>query len=49
MTDLKDRTALVTGSMSGIGKATALALVACGALVLVVGCDERRARDVIAT
>src|ERR1700757_4388405 len=48
MTDLKDRTALVTGSTSGIGKATALALAACGARVLVVGRNERRARDVVA-
>ena len=48
MTDLKDRTALVTGSTSGIGKATALALATRGARVLVVGRNERRARDVVA-
>jgi NAD(P)-dependent dehydrogenase (short-subunit alcohol dehydrogenase family) len=48
MTDLKDRTALVTGSTSGIGKATALALAARGARVLVVGRNERRAKDVVA-
>jgi NAD(P)-dependent dehydrogenase (short-subunit alcohol dehydrogenase family) len=48
MTDLKDRTALVTGSTSGIGKATATALAARGARVLVVGRNERRAKDVVA-
>ncbi len=48
MTDLKDRTALVTGSTSGIGKATAIALAARGAHVLVVGRNEQRARDVVA-
>jgi 3-oxoacyl-[acyl-carrier protein] reductase len=48
MTDLKDRTALVTGSTSGIGKATAIALAARGARVLVVGRNEQRAQDVVA-
>lgn len=48
MTDLKGRTALVTGSTSGIGRATAVALAARGAHVLVVGRDERRAKDVVA-
>jgi NAD(P)-dependent dehydrogenase (short-subunit alcohol dehydrogenase family) len=48
MTDLKDRTALVTGSTSGIGRATALALAARGARVLVVGRNEQRAKDVVA-
>ena len=48
MTGLKDRTALVTGSTSGIGKATAIALAARGARVLVVGRNEQRARDVVA-
>jgi NAD(P)-dependent dehydrogenase (short-subunit alcohol dehydrogenase family) len=48
MTDLKDRTALVTGSTSGIGKATALALAARGARVLVVGRSEQRAEQVVA-
>jgi len=48
MTDLKDRTALVTGSTSGIGKATALALAARGARVPVVGRNEQRAKDVVA-
>ena len=46
--DLKDRTALVTGSTSRIGKATALALAARGAHVLVVGRDVERAERVVA-
>ena len=37
MTDLKGKTALVTGSTSGIGRAVALALAARGAHVLIVG------------
>ena len=48
MTDLRGKTALVTGSTSGIGKATAIALAARGAHVLVVGRDEQRAKDVVA-
>ena len=48
MTDLKGKTALVTGSTSGIGKATATALAARGAHVLVVGRDGQRAKDVVA-
>jgi len=48
MTDLKGKTALVTGSTSGIGRATALALAARGARVLVVGRNEQRAQDVVA-
>ncbi len=48
MTDLTGRTALVTGSTSGIGKATATALAARGAHVLVVGRNEQRAKDVVA-
>ena len=48
MTDLKGRTALVTGSTSGIGRATAIALAARGAHVLIVGRDEQRAKDVVA-
>jgi NAD(P)-dependent dehydrogenase (short-subunit alcohol dehydrogenase family) len=48
MTDLRGKTALVTGSTSGIGKATAIALAARGAHVLVVGRNEQRAKDVVA-
>jgi NAD(P)-dependent dehydrogenase (short-subunit alcohol dehydrogenase family) len=48
MTDLRGKTALVTGSTSGIGQATAIALAARGAHVLVVGRNEQRAKDVVA-
>ncbi len=48
MTDLSGKTALVTGSTSGIGKATATALAARGAQVLIVGRNEQRAKDVVA-
>ncbi len=48
MTDLKGKTALVTGSTSGIGQATAIALAARGAHVLVVGRHEQRAKEVVA-
>ena len=48
MTDLEGKTALVTGSTSGIGKATAIALAGRGAHVLVVGRNEQRAKDVVA-
>ncbi len=48
MTDLDGKTALVTGSTSGIGKATATALAARGAHVLIVGRNEQRAKDVVA-
>ena len=48
MTDLKGKTALVTGSTSGIGRATALALAARGAHVLRVGRSKERAAEVIA-
>jgi NAD(P)-dependent dehydrogenase (short-subunit alcohol dehydrogenase family) len=48
MTDLKGKTALVTGSTSGIGKATAIELAVRGAHVLVLGRNEQRANDVVA-
>ncbi len=48
MTDLNGKTALVTGSTSGIGQATASALAARGAQVLIVGRNEQRAKDVVA-
>src|SRR5579875_1051103 len=48
MTDLRGKTALVTGSTSGIGQATAIGLAARGAHVLVVGRNEQRAKDVVA-
>jgi NAD(P)-dependent dehydrogenase (short-subunit alcohol dehydrogenase family) len=38
--ELKDKTALVTGASSGIGRATALRFVAAGARVALVGRDE---------
>ena len=46
--DLKGRTALVTGSTSGIGEASAIAPAARGAHVLVVGRDAERAEQVVA-
>ncbi|HVA06129.1 MAG TPA: SDR family NAD(P)-dependent oxidoreductase [Acidimicrobiales bacterium] len=48
MTDRQGKTALVTGSTSGIGKATAIALAGRGADVLIVGRDEQRAKGVVA-
>jgi NAD(P)-dependent dehydrogenase (short-subunit alcohol dehydrogenase family) len=48
MNDLKGRTALITGSTSGIGQAAAAALAARGAHVLVVGRDKQRADQVVA-
>src|SRR6201987_814903 len=48
MTDLKGKTALVTGSTSGIGRAPAIALAVRGAHVLIVGREEPRAKDAVA-
>src|SRR5579859_1154690 len=45
---LDDRTALVTGSTSNIGKATAIALAAAGAHVVVSGRDDKRGAAVVA-
>ena len=44
--DLSGRTALVTGSTRGIGRAIAAALLDCGARVAVVGRDSERAQAV---
>jgi NAD(P)-dependent dehydrogenase (short-subunit alcohol dehydrogenase family) len=46
--DLQGKTALTTGSTSGIGRATAVALAARGADVLIVGRNEQRATKVVA-
>ena len=49
MTNLKGKTALVTGASRGIGRATAIALAKAGARVLVhYGNDERAADSVVA-
>jgi NAD(P)-dependent dehydrogenase (short-subunit alcohol dehydrogenase family) len=49
MTDLTGRTALVTGSTSGFGRATATALAAQGARVIVSGRDATREQAVVDT
>ena len=48
MFDLKGRTALVTGSTSGIGEAAARALAGAGAFVAVTGRDAARGGRVVA-
>src|SRR6185312_2147177 len=48
MADLDGQIALVTGPTSGIGRATAIALAARGAHVLVVERDDDRAEQVVA-
>jgi NAD(P)-dependent dehydrogenase (short-subunit alcohol dehydrogenase family) len=49
MPDLTNRTALVTGATSGIGKATAVALAAAGATVAVSGRDKEKGEAVVET
>ena len=46
--DLSGRTALVTGSTRGIGRAIAATMIDCGARVAVVGRDAERASNVAA-
>ncbi|SIN20458.1 SDR family NAD(P)-dependent oxidoreductase [Micromonospora cremea] len=47
MTDLRGKSALVTGGNSGIGRATAMALATLGAHVVISGRDETRGGDVV--
>ncbi|GIT80446.1 oxidoreductase [Leifsonia sp. LS1] len=46
--DVADRSAIVTGGGSGIGRAVALTLAASGAAVLVTDIDEEHAKSVVA-
>jgi NAD(P)-dependent dehydrogenase (short-subunit alcohol dehydrogenase family) len=47
MPDLRGKTALVTGSTSGIGKSVALGLARAGATVAISGRDKERGREVV--
>ncbi|GAA1594215.1 SDR family oxidoreductase [Kribbella hippodromi] len=47
MSELAGKTALITGSTSGIGRATAIALAARGASVVVTGRDAGRGAEVV--
>jgi NAD(P)-dependent dehydrogenase (short-subunit alcohol dehydrogenase family) len=47
MTELTGKTALITGSTTGIGRATAIALAARGAHVVVTGRDAERGAEVV--
>jgi NAD(P)-dependent dehydrogenase (short-subunit alcohol dehydrogenase family) len=47
MTELRGKTALVTGATSGIGRATAVALASAGAVVGVSGRDKERGEAVV--
>lgn len=47
MLTVKDRVAIITGSTNGIGRAIAIKLATCGLKVVVLGRNEKRARDVI--
>lgn len=47
MSELEGKTALITGSTSGIGRATAIALAARGANVVVTGRDAERGAEVV--
>lgn len=44
---LKNKVAIITGSTSGMGRATALLFAREGAKVVVVGRNEKRAKEVV--